>query len=372
MEIISSAAIEAGPQYNEASIRFHLIDPLIRQLGYPDHENTYLELEEKLEYPYIFIGRRSKKDLPLGFPDYRAGLKGARGSFIVEAKAGSMPIGKLEVEQAHSYAAHAQVGANYFVLSNGVELRIYETLSGSDADPIVAIPIPQLNERFHEIENILSPTNLAKQCKVEYDRKLKLCDGLGSAVSIRSGSYKISEFGYRILVSGEDHTELMRANVPQIAQMDQQMEMLRNVFELRVTDGSAVRDEDGRITAHACFGGVTLQNAEAMRMMGIDEISFTTADEFLSREPLNPTMFEATKDFSIAKGSMLPLLLGGMGQMETDVEGGLFLTIAMHFDNNQMLGQYRSFANYIVQLPFAAALKIEMDLSGTFVLRPDL
>ena len=126
-------------------IRFHVIDPVIRMLGYPDVENTYLNLEEKLEYPYVHIGRRSKRDVPLGYPDYRAGVKGARGSFVVEAKAGSVPIGKKEVEQAHSYAAHSQVGANYFVLGNGSEILVYETLSGPDAAPIVGLPLEALN-----------------------------------------------------------------------------------------------------------------------------------------------------------------------------------------------------------------------------------
>jgi len=105
MTVISDAATTAAPHYNETEIRFHVIDPVIRMLGYPDVENTYLNLEEKLEYPYVHIGRRSKRDVPLGYPDYRAGVKGARGSFVVEAKAGSVPIGKKEVEQAHSYAA---------------------------------------------------------------------------------------------------------------------------------------------------------------------------------------------------------------------------------------------------------------------------
>lgn len=92
MQVISNDAANAAPHYNEAEIRFHIIDPIVRMLGYPGEDNVYLNLEEKLEYPYLHIGRRSKKDLPLGFPDYRAGLKGARGSFITEAKAGSIPI----------------------------------------------------------------------------------------------------------------------------------------------------------------------------------------------------------------------------------------------------------------------------------------
>ena len=372
MNVIHPAAIEAGPHYNESSVRFNIIDPIIRQLGYPNHESTYLELEEKLEYPYVHIGHRSKKDVPLGFPDYRAGRKGARGSFIIEAKSGSAPITKLEVEQAHSYAAHAQVGANYFVLSNGLEFRVYETLSGPNADPIVMIPISQINCCYYKIENVLSPKNLAKHCKVEYDKKLKLCDGLGSTASIRDGVYKICACEYRMIVNGEDQTELLRANVPQVTQMDQQMEMLKSVFELKVEEGTAWRDEEGRIIARVRFAGATVPNAEAMRLIGVDEIRFTTSDKFLSADADNPTMFEAEKELSVAKGSIMPMLLGGMAEMDSDLEGGLFIQVAMYFDGKEMLGQYRSFSALNVKLPFDATLKLEMDFAGTFTLRPDI
>ena len=141
MQIIADDIVEVASNYNETEVRFHIIDPILRRLGYPGDDSVYLNLEEKLEYPYVHIGRRSKKDLPLGFPDYRAGLKGARGSFVVEAKAGNVQIGPQHVEQAHSYAAHAQVGANYFVLCNGKVFSVYQTLSGPDFAPIARGPI---------------------------------------------------------------------------------------------------------------------------------------------------------------------------------------------------------------------------------------
>jgi predicted type IV restriction endonuclease len=147
MQVITDAAIEAAPTYNETEIRFHILDPIIRLLGYPGADDVYLILEEKLEYPYQHIGRRSKKDLPLGRSDYRAGVKGARGSFVIEAKAGNVAIGGREVEQAHSYAAHAQVGANYFVLCNGSVLTVHETLSGPRASPVVEIALAEINSK---------------------------------------------------------------------------------------------------------------------------------------------------------------------------------------------------------------------------------
>lgn len=98
MQIITDDAAKAASTYNEAEVRFHIIDPIVHSLGYPGTEDVYLKLEEKLSYPYFHIGHKSKRDVPIGFPDYRAGLRGARGSFIVEAKAGNVPITQEEVE----------------------------------------------------------------------------------------------------------------------------------------------------------------------------------------------------------------------------------------------------------------------------------
>jgi hypothetical protein len=88
--VFSEQSEQARQAYNETEVRFHIIDPMLRQLGYPGGEDVYLKPEEKLEYPYFHIGHKSKKDMPLGFPDYRAGLKGARGSFVIQAKAASI------------------------------------------------------------------------------------------------------------------------------------------------------------------------------------------------------------------------------------------------------------------------------------------
>jgi hypothetical protein len=144
MEIDGQKAATDDAAYNEAEVRFHFIDPLMRKLGYPERDDVYFKLEEKLEYPYFHIGHKSKKkDQPLGFPDYRAGLKGRRGSFIVEAKAAKVGLSMHDVEQAHSYAAHAQVGANYFVLCDGIQFAIYETLSGPDKAPLVEMQVSE-------------------------------------------------------------------------------------------------------------------------------------------------------------------------------------------------------------------------------------
>ena len=371
MMVISDSSAASALHYNETEIRFHVLDPVIRKLGYPGAENTYLKLEEKLEYPYLHIGKRSKKDMPLGFPDYRAGVKGARGSFVVEAKAGNMPITAKEVEQAHSYAAHAQVGANYFMLGNGSELLVFETLSGPDATPIVRLPLETLNARFFELENILSPTNLARNCRVEYDKKLRLSDGLGSSVRVRSGRYLLSEHDVRIMVEDQDCTPFVRQSFPKFAEAEAQLELFKSSFEMRVSDGFAKRGDDGKIVAHVEFSGVTRHNQEAMAIMGIDKATFVTPDEFLSIDPESPTIFESLTDFMVSRGTSLPQLFGGTVEMEGDILGSMFIRVAMHYSEGVICGEYIAFSDHDVSIPGQPPFRLEMDMAGTFELKID-
>lgn len=373
MQIIADDTVKAAPSYNETEVRFHIIDPIIRLLGYPGDDNAYLYLEEKLEYPYMHIGRRSKKDVPLGFPDYRAGLKGGRGSFVIEAKAGNVPITSLEVEQAHSYAAHAQVGANYFILCNGSAIAVYQTLSGSNAAPITTIPLSEIAERFHELQNILTPGNLAKNCQIKHDTRLKVAEGLGSLARIRSGHYLMSCYAYRILMDGADCTALIRQSAPQLSILDEQLELLKTAFELRVSGGVVERGVDGRLTAHVEFAGATIHNHQAMAIMGITEATFATADDFISIEPDNPTIFESLKDFTVSRGTLMPELFGGSSTIEGDVTGNMFIKAAMHFREGMLQGQYVSLSDQSVSFPGADfPLNIEMEVAGTFELTLDV
>jgi hypothetical protein len=318
---------------------------------------------------YFHIGHKSKKkDQPLGYPDYRAGLKGRKGSFIVEAKASTVGLKPQDVEQAHSYAAHAQVGANYFVLCDGMKLKIYGTLAGPKPEAILDLDVADIEQRYHEIENILSPENLAKNCHVEHDRGLKLCDGLGSSAKILGGTYDMEAWEYRIFLGGNDVTEMLKASVPEIAKIDSDLDMMQSEFELRVSDGIAERDDAGRIYAQVSFQGVTKNNAEAMRLLGIQSMTFATSGEFLSTVPDEPSIFESTAEFSVEKGTMMPPLFGDAVPADTDAAGDMFIVARMHKEGSHILGEYLVTADYWLEIPNMGQMKVEYDLVGGFKL----
>lgn len=367
MEPISQRAIEQAELFNEAEVRLHIIDPIIRKLGYTDLEGTYLKLEEKLNYPYYYIGRKNKKkDVPLGMPDYRAGLLGRNGSFVIEAKAGNVELTREELEQAHSYAAHAEVGAQYFVVSNGREFRIYETLSSLNLDAVVALKVDEINERFHEIENMLSPPNLERHSKRSYDLNLKLADGRSSKISIRDGTYGQQSWSYKAYLAGEDITQQVKHF---FGGVDRQLEMLRDDFELRVGEGAVSRDADGRINTDLKFIGATRGNDKAMKLLGVDRIQFGTDSKFLSCDPENPTIFETTKDVLVPNGTQLPQMFGGAIAVDLDVNVSVYIITRMYLEGNFAFGDYLALADYSIELPQGMEFRIELDVGGEVSLR---
>lgn len=364
MKIISDIVAQGASGYNEAEVRFHIIDPILRKLGYEESEDVYILLEERIEYPYLHFGRRSKKDVPLGIPDYRCGLKGARGSFVVEAKAGNVPITLREIEQGHSYASHSKVQANYYVVCNGLLFEIFETLSGSDAKPLVCLAVGEINEKFYKIENILSPDNLKKNCKINYDENLKIADGFRSSVVIRSGVYSMYGYDYQVLIGRRDCTEMFKRS-PEAVMLERQLEQLKTDFELRVSDGFIERGEDGRIIARVEFKGVTRHNDSGMNLLGIKEIQFSTSEKFISINSDDPTMFESVQGFSAERGSILNGMFGESIKLPSNIRGDIFVVLAMYLNGATASGQYvcisqQTHANNFGNLHFS------LNFSGTF------
>jgi hypothetical protein len=200
---------------------------------------------------------------------------------------------------------------------------------------------------------------------------LTLADGLGSSVRLRSGRYLITEHDIRIKVNGQDCTPFIRQSIPQFSEAEAQLELLKNSFEMRVSDGVAERGDDGKILARVEFSGVTIHNHAAMALLGIDKATFATADEFLSLDPENPTIFESLTDFKVSRGTSLPQMFGGTLDMEADVLGNMFIKAAMHYSKGIISGEYIAFSDQDFHMPGQLPFRLEMDMAGTFELKID-
>ena len=198
---------------------------------------------------------------------------------------------------------------------------------------------------------------------------LRLCKGLGSFAKIYSGVYNMSTWTFRICANDVDATENLKDAFPQFRKVDEQLDMLRNEFELRVSEGFVERDSDGRINSHVKFSGVTKNSLSGMKILGIDNIVFSTKDKNLSIDPTVPTVFESNKEFSIEKGTMVPPLFGNSIPVTVNIFGDIFITARMHKVDDTIIGEYTSLATYSTEVPGLGLMRLELDLIGKFSLK---
>ncbi|GHB17725.1 hypothetical protein GCM10007094_01660 [Pseudovibrio japonicus] len=356
---------------NETTVRYEVIDPIIRELGYKRGSQAYLELERKLNYPYKCIGhRKEKKDLPIGYPDYFCGLEGRRGSFVVEAKSTDQKISQSHREQAHSYATHPEIAADYFVLCDGHSFQIYETLAGISSPPVVNVPVGKLERRKHEIFNILRPENLQMLCRKEHDTGLQLSEGLRSNVTITNGQYTLSEIRLYAYANGVDVMPKLEGTPA--GDEFKNMLNLQSALISRIEQGRCYRNDEGRITADISFSGSTKNNDAAMKQFGISELKFITNDEFISSNSSFPTLFETNFEFGVTKGELILPFLGDAFPSPQNLSAHNFIRAALHLSGNKIVGTADSFTNLHMPSLNPTSGDIELKLVGKYALSCDL
>lgn len=353
---------------NEAEVRMHVIDPIVRQLGYKavGQSDAYVVLEKVLKHPYFHIGRKSKKDLPLGRPDYICGIDGRNGCFTIEAKSSDSDITVEDWEQAHSYAAHSQVGASYFVLCNGRQFQVFETLVGKPDKPLLTLNRDEIDQNFHMIEVLLSPKNLARSCNKTYDLGLKLCDDLPSKVKISRGEYRVEfcEFDLEAIPNYIAKNPQFEAIVPPM--LNQMAEQFKQ-FIFTVTNGHVFRDTTGKIVCDIVFGGITENSAKGMRAIGFDQLRLETDAQFLSTDLASATPFQTNKGATVTKGQEVFPLFGSPQLAELDMV--LRATISANVtltENNLATGDYFAAATY--GFPALPDTFLSMFIGGPFLL----
>ena len=99
-------------QFNEADVREEVIAPLLRELGYRSGTEHDVIREQLLRYPRQVLGRKDRsKDPELrGKADYILEAN-HRIRWVIEAKAPGTSLTDDHIEQAWTYANHAEVQA---------------------------------------------------------------------------------------------------------------------------------------------------------------------------------------------------------------------------------------------------------------------
>lgn len=269
---------------NETDVREIIVRPLLERLGYRHGTAATIRTEVPLRYDRAFLGRKKpSKDPPLrGKADYVCDAI-PYGRWVIEVKGPAEALTRDVREQTHTYAAHPEIGAAFFLLTNGRQFELYRTslLEG----PILSWTYLETEEKLLSVFNLVGPAALEKLANlVRPDPGKPMGQNLSSSLRILGGS-----------VTYEDHVSTLSWLTDAIAGL-----------QLPITGGFVRRTEDGRIHAN-----VEMANAAAMMRglnaaMGIDDkYDFYSAAEYLSSDVEAPTIFQNFEQAVLQKGALL-------------------------------------------------------------------
>ena len=277
---------------NETDVREIIVRPLLAKLGYEHGTDNNIRTEQTFRYGKAYLGRKNpSKDPPLtGRADYILEVIGV-GRWVVEVKAPSEEISRGVVEQAHTYAAHPEVAALFFLVTNGRMFQLYRTSALSA--PLMSWNWEDTDEVLMALGNLIGPEAIKRKMKLlDVDKGKPLSNNIASAVNIIGG-----------FIRYEDHT----TNHPLLDTS------LINGLELPVTGGEVKRIEDGRIYA-------TIKLAKSAPLLGSiseiarrdEEFDFYSSVEYISNNSEAPTIFQSLYNSSTPAGTLIPM--PGMGK----------------------------------------------------------
>jgi hypothetical protein len=268
-------------ELNETDIREEILAPLIKYLGYRTGTENNVIREQSLRYPRLFLGRKDHKKDPIlrGKADYI--LEADRAArWVVEAKAPNVELDIDAIEQAWTYANHAEVRAVYFALSNGRMLHLFQTNQGPNQSPILEISYDELNEQLDKISNLLSPEAILRDHpKTEVDTGNPLGPGLRSVARITNGliQYDKSNINIRVL------TELQTG----------------------IAFGAVERDESDKLIAYLKTIGPSKSLQELNERLGLSSFEMQSNDKTLSITSDKPTQFIYNQKIVLPAGEKL-------------------------------------------------------------------
>lgn len=272
---------------NETDVREIIVRPLLERVGYRHGTQATIRTEVPLRYDKAFLGhKKASKDPPLaGRADYVCDAI-PFGRWVVEVKSPSEALTQDMREQTHTYAAHPEIAAAFFLLTNGRRFELYRT--SILADPVLSWNFEETDDKILAVQNIVGPAALQKFAHlVKADPGKPLGVGLASTLRIIGGT-----------VTYEEHT----STVPWLSEAI-------SGLSLPITGGFVGRAGDGRIHAH-----VKVASAAAMMRglssLGLDEYDFYSASEYVSSDVETPSIFQNFADVWTLKGT--PLQLPGL------------------------------------------------------------
>lgn len=263
----------------ESDVREEVLAPLVRMLGYRTGTEFDVIREQSLRYPKIFLGRKNPaKDVELrGKADYILEVAG-HARWVLEAKAPGVKIDIDCIEQAWTYANHAEVRAVYFVLCNGLELKVFATQSAPSVGAFLTVTYDALEERLPQLANVLGPTALQR----DFPDQLALV-GQPLGPGLRA---------FARVASGTIVYQKSTLPQPMLSQM-----------QIAIVDGAVERDEHGHLLVYLRTQAPLRSFQELNESLGLHGFEMHSNDTEVSLDPHHPTEFVYRRAVTLPEGS---------------------------------------------------------------------
>lgn len=321
---------------NETDVREEILAPLVNILGYRTGEIHNVIREQSLRYPRAFLGRKDVKKDPLlrGKADYILEANG-KVRWVIEAKAPDVEIDIDAIEQAWSYANHAEIRAVYFVVSNGKVLQVFQTNQGPNSGPIISVTYEELDKRLPIIKNILGPDAILRDHpEVMTDFGEPLGPGLRSFVRITNGliKYESNSLGLEIL----------------------------NELLIGIAEGAIERDEAGRLVAYVRTTGPCRSFQELNERLGLSEFEMKSPENTISTDSTKPTIFVYENTVILPKGeSLLDLNTWTNVVLPINITCHVAATAHCFLVGRKLAGEFVTRMNYM-------EFRMIVDMAGSF------
>lgn len=343
MSIFPSHNIET---MNEDDVAGELIRPLCRALGYSQGDpEANLRSQISLQYDKAFLGHKNGKKDPVlrGRPDFVCEVV-SYTRWVVEAKKPSVVLSLADSFQAHTYSTHPEIAAEFYLLTNGREFKLYR-IANPDR-PLMEWQKDETDNLLPILENILGPEAMKKRANVQIDLGKPLARGIGSTAEIVGG-----------------HVVYVKtvASVP----IPNGMDGLRNA----VKGNQVYRDERGLITASVNVQSAFAEMDAIQDAMGFNPLLFSTADEYLSTDVENPTLLQGILHADFKQGSEFPQTpISPGGVLPIDVRAECYTEAVGFVDGNVFRGTFTVDYLYFLNIPKMPGVpdRIEMRSEGTF------
>ncbi|MCJ2043805.1 type I restriction enzyme HsdR N-terminal domain-containing protein [Methylobacterium sp. J-078] len=307
---------------NETDVRETIVRPFIHALGYAHNTVNNIRTEVTLRYEKAFLGRKSpSKDPPLrGRADYICEVI-SHGRWVVEVKAPHEDLTLDISQQAHTYAAHPDVAALYYLVTNGKEFKVYRT-SHPDA-PALAWHLAATKEKFSTIRNIIGPAAIKRQSlSSQVDTGKPLAEGIGSTARIVGG-----------YLTYDDHYSIN----PQINAGLGVMNGMRATINGR----SVVRTEHGLIRAEVDLVRSNNLLDALNRASGFETLVFESAVDFVSTDEEQPSIFQNIAGGEILAGTVMQGISGiPPFQIPFPIQTAAFTQAVCYFDGSSIQGTF--------------------------------